>query len=99
MTDRLADRTRQIVDSWHDTLKGLRSDSAARAMLPLLIAHPVLSAPDAGDLLGVSNTAAANALQTLADHGVLEPVQARTPGAGRNRNWYAATELVNLWSH
>lgn len=99
VTDRLADRTRQIVDSWNDTLKGLRSDSAARALLPLLIAHPVLSAPDASDLLGVSNTAAANALQSLADRGILEPVQARTPGTGRNRDWYAATELVNIWSN
>lgn len=99
VTDRLADRTRQIVDSWNDTLQGLRSDSAARSLMPLLIAHPVLSAPDASDLLGVSNTAAANALQSLADHGVLEPIQARTPGAGRNRHWYAATQLVNIWTN
>ena len=98
VTDRLADRTRQIVDAWNDAVKRLRSDSAARALLPLLIAHPVLSAPDAGDLLGVSNTAAANALQSLAEHGVLEPIQARTPGTGRNRHWYAATELVNIWT-
>lgn len=49
-----------------------------------------------GTLKRLRCDSAARALRSLADHGVLEPVQARTPGPGRNRNWYAATELVNI---
>lgn len=85
--------------STHCVRRALRSDSAARALLPLLIAQPVLSTTDASELLDISNTAAGNALRSLADHGILEPIQARTPGVGRNRNWCAATELINIWSN
>ncbi|WP_428121340.1 Fic family protein [Candidatus Poriferisodalis sp.] len=99
VTNQLADRTRQILDSWNDKLSKLRSDSAAHSLLPLLIAQPVLSAPDAGKLLNITRAAGRNAIQALTDQGILEPVQAQTPGVGRNRNWYAATDLINIWSN
>ena len=99
ITDQLADRTRHIIDTWQDRLSGLRADSAARALAPLLVAHPLQSAPDAAALLHISRPAARTALRTLADRGILTAVEAPTPGVGRNRDWYAAHDLIDTWTH
>lgn len=99
ITDQLAASTRRIIDAWNQRLRGLRSDSAARALVPSLIAQPVLSAPDAAGLVNVSRAAGRTALQTLADHGIVTPIDARSPGVGRDRNWFAATDLINIWSN
>ena len=58
ITDQFADRTRHIIDTWQDTLSGLRADSASRALAPLLVAHPLQSAPDTAALLHISRPAA-----------------------------------------
>lgn len=97
-TGSLAAQTRHITEAWTRKLDGLRADSAARALVPLLAGHPVLCAPDAADLLGVSRPAARTALRALTDRGVLAPVEADSPGVGRNRHWFAATDLINTWS-
>lgn len=97
-TKHLAERTVQIADEWDRKLEGVRADSAARALIPLLPGRPVVSAQDVKTLLDVSQPAARAALLTLAERDIMAPVQARSPGAGRNRNWFAATDLLNTWS-
>lgn len=97
-TGSLATQTRHITEAWTRRLIGLRADSAARALVPLLAGHPVLCAPDVADLLGVSRPAARTALRALTDRGVLAPVEADSPGVGRNRHWFAAIDLINTWS-
>ena len=99
ITEQLADRTRHIIDTWQDRLSGLRADSAAWALVPLLVAHPLQSAPDTAALLHISRPAARTALRSLADRGILTAVEAPTPGVGRNRNWYAAYDLIDTWTH
>ena len=97
-TRHLAERTEQTAGEWNRRLGGVRSDSAARALVPLLPGNPVVSAQDVKLLLGVSQPAARAALLTLAERGIVAPVQASSPGAGRNRNWFAATDLLSTWS-
>lgn len=97
-TGSLAAQTRHITEAWTRRLDGLRADSAARALVPLLAGHPVLCAPDAADLLGVSRPTARTALRALTVRGVLAPVEADSPGVGRNRHWFAAIDLINTWS-
>ena len=97
-TGSLATQTQRITEAWTRKLDGLRADSAARALVPLLAGHPVLCAPDVADLLGVSRPAARTALRALTDRGVLAPVEADSPGVGRNRHWFAAIDLINTWS-
>ena len=97
-TRHLAERTEQTAGEWNRRLGGVRSDSAARALVPLLPGNPVVSAQDVKLLLGVSQPAARAALLTLAERGIVAPVQTSSPGAGRNRNWFAATDLLSTWS-
>ena len=97
-TGSLAAETQRITEAWTRKLDGLRADSAARALVPLLAGHPVLCAPDVADLLGVSRPTARTALRALTDRGVLAPVEADSPGVGRNRHWFAAIDLINTWS-
>ena len=49
-------------------------------------------------LLDISHYAARRSLLTLEDRGLVEPVEAPSPGAGRNRQWYAATDLIATWA-
>jgi len=97
-TRHLAERTEQLTDGWGRKLEGVRADSAARALIPLLPGNPVVSAQDVKALLGVSQPAARAALLTLTEREIMAPVQGRSPGAGRNRNWFAATDLIDTWS-
>ena len=91
-TKHLAERTSRIVAEWNLKIDGVRADSAARALLPLLPGTPVVSAQDVKDLLGVSQPAARAALITLAERGVMH---ASTQG---RRHWFAATDLIETWS-
>ncbi len=97
-TAHLAARTRAIGGDWHRRLTGVRAHSAARALVPILAGTPLVSAPDVMALLGVSQPAARSALLTLEDRGIVEPLEAFSPGLGRNRKWYAATDLIRVWS-
>ena len=96
-TKHLAAQTQQITDGWMSRMEGLRSHSAARALAPLLVGHPVVSAQDVMSLLDTNHRSARLALLTLEDRGIIEQVEARSPGAGRNRQWYAATDLIRIW--
>ena len=96
-TKYLAARTTRLTDEWNHKLEGVRADSTARALIPLLPGNPVVSAPDVKTLLGVSQPAARAALLELAERSIMAPVQAPSPGTGRNRNWFAATELLSTW--
>jgi len=98
-TKHLAAQTKQITDAWLSKLGDVRAHSAARSLAPLLVGHPVVSAQDVISLLGISQPAARSALLTLADRGIIEPAEARAPGAGRNRKWYAAADLISIWSY
>lgn len=99
LADQFIKRTHRIVDAWQDKLSGLRADSAALALVPVLIAQPVLDASKAASLLDISRVAGRNALLSLADRGILERVAGLSPGVGRNRDWYAATDLLRTWSN
>ncbi|TVR28478.1 MAG: Fic family protein [Nitriliruptor sp.] len=78
-----------LADRWRDMLRTAsnpRADAAAWAIIDLLPAHPVITAPIAGAVAGRAKAAVHNALDQLAEAGVLEPVA----GGRRNRSWEAA---------
>lgn len=68
-----------------------RSDAAVRRLVFQLIEHPVCSAQQAAERLGVSRRAARDALEALTDVGVLN----RTTAA-RNLQVYEASEVFAL---
>ncbi|MEX1165254.1 MAG: Fic family protein [Nitriliruptor sp.] len=83
------DEVAQLTERWRDLLhvaSDPRADAAAWAMIDLLPAHPVITAPIAGAVTGRAKAAVHNALDQLADAGVLKPVA----GGRRNRSWEAA---------
>ncbi|MCY4620905.1 MAG: hypothetical protein OXD34_03570 [bacterium] len=98
-THRILDRTEALMARWEEAVTGLRSDHSARALLPSLPAHPLLSAGDVAGLLGRSERSARTALDALAARGVLSPVDVPSPGPGRNRHWFIARDLLELWQH
>lgn len=89
----------RLVASWPARLDDLRSDAAARRLVDHVATHPALDVDAATTILGVSRPAARAALEALAAHGVLRPVD--VPGAGepgRPRHWWVAGELLDLLS-
>lgn len=75
----------------------IRSDAAARRLLPLLPAHPALTAAAAAELLGVSDRAARTALGQLAEHGIIEQIEfAERTRPGRPQRWWTATEAIGF---
>lgn len=104
MAERAASATRRIIDQtealmvrWEGAVTGLRSDHSARALVPSLPSHPLLSAGDVAGLLGTSERSARTALAALAARGVLSPIDVPSPGPGRNRHWFIARDLLDLW--
>ncbi len=86
----------QLTDHWRDQLRaGIdpRSDAAAWAIIDVLPAHPIITAAIAGAVTGRAKAAVHNALEQLAEVGVLEPAS----GGKRNRSW-EATGLLDLIS-
>ncbi len=63
-----------------------RADAAAWGLIDLLPAHPVITAAIVGAVTGRAKAAVHNALDQLAEAGVLELVT----GGRRNRSWEAA---------
>ena len=96
-THRILDRTEDLMAGWEEAVTGLRSDHTARALLPNLPAHPLLSAGDVAGLLDSSERSARTALAALADRGVLSPIDVPSQGPGRNRRWFIARDLLDLW--
>lgn len=73
------DLVAQIRES-ESKLTGIRSDAAARRVVPALVGQPVINAQFLQELLGLPERAAFRAIDTLVERGVLEE---RT---GRNRH-------------
>ena len=97
-TDQIYDRIRALIARWQQAISGFRADHTVRGLLAHLPAHPVLSAADVAELLGVSERSGRSALTALASCGVVSRVDVESNGSGRNRHWFAATELLNAWS-
>ena len=98
-TESLLGQATDLLAQWRGLLTGLRADHTARALVDHLPARPVLSARDVSVLLGVSERSGRTALATLAARGILQPLpDARAQHRGRARHWYAATELLDLWT-
>lgn len=91
----MADAVRQQLDDWHDASADLRAGSAARVLVDLLPAHPVLTAALAADTLHVSERAARAALAELSRRGILEPLAVDTVTAGRPPQWWQARALLD----
>ncbi|MDE0607570.1 MAG: Fic family protein [Acidimicrobiaceae bacterium] len=97
-TDQIYDQMQALIARWEESTVGLRADHSARALLAHLPALPVLNAGDVADLLGVSERSGRTALTALASCGVVSRVQVESNGSGRDRHWFAAPELLKLWS-
>jgi len=82
------DAMRALMEDWRARLEkgpAPRSDAAAWALINVLPAHPVVTAPLAAAATNRSKAAIHNAIQQLVECGVLEPVSA----SKRNQSWEA----------
>ncbi len=86
----LADQVADLKRTWEHATAHRRADATARALIPLLPAHPMITADMAAQLLGRSYESGRAAVQQLEDDGVLAQV---TIGK-RNR----AYETVGLFA-
>jgi Fic family protein len=86
----------EVLTRWRDSLEDLRADAAARRALAVLAGHPVISVARAATLLDVTDTSARNALNTLAERGILMPYVPPSSHPGRPRHLWVAEELIRL---
>ena len=96
-TDQIYHQIQALIARWEEATVNLRADHTARGLLAHLPGHPVLSAGDVAGLLGVSERSGRTALTVLASCGVVSRVDVESNGSGRNRHWFAASELLNVW--
>jgi DNA-binding transcriptional ArsR family regulator len=88
-------------DEWSERLANVRKDATAHRVLALLPAHPVIGGEIVASELSVSERSARTALDTLQEHGILEPFAVARRESGRPRRWWVAAELLALvgaWS-
>ena len=98
-TERLVGQAGRLLERWNALTTGLRADHTARVLLARLPGSPVLNAQDVAAVLGVTERSGRTALAALAARGILSPVDdASEARPGRARHWFAATELLDLWS-
>ena len=87
---------RALVEEWRDRLAASsnapRADAAAWAVIDVLPAHPIITAPVAAAATGKSKPSVYQALDQLEGAGVLEPLSS----SRRNRSWEAAGLLALL---
>ena len=84
-----------LMNEWRNRLSqgsGPRSDTAAWAVIEVLPAHPVISAPVAAAVTGRSKAGIHQAIRQLTDCGILEPISE----SKRNRSWEAVGLLELL---
>jgi len=84
-----------LMNEWRNRLSqgsGPRSDAAAWAVIEVLPAHPVISAPVAAAVTARSKAGIHQAIRQLTDCGVLEPISE----SKRNRSWEAVGLLELL---
>lgn len=77
--ERIQDAARMLDATLAEKAAGLRADSSARRILPILREQPVITAKFVAERLGVSRVAAHRAVDTLVARGIL------VPGTGRWR--------------
>jgi Fic family protein len=87
-----ATRIRELPDQWLADLGRSRRGSAPLLLMDYLLAHPVLSAADAEDVLGSGTTVAYTAIERLEAAGILRPLTDRR----RNQVWGASALLDEL---
>jgi Fic family protein len=92
----LGDRIRTLLAAWQERVGDLRSDAVARAVIELLPEHPALNSAVVAASLDVSSRAARTALAVLAERGILQPLDVRSPARGRPVQWWIAPELLDL---
>lgn len=90
------EHTTALLAQWEKQVSGLRSDHSARALVPLLPGHLVVSAGDVAELLNISERAARSTLVRLTEFGILAPIEVASRGPGRNRHWFSAPALLRL---
>lgn len=99
VTEHLVEQADYLLRRWNELTTGLRADHTARALLARLPGTPVLNAQDVAALLGVSERSGRTALAALAACGVVSPVEGvQEARSGRARRWFAATDLLDLWT-
>jgi Fic family protein len=81
---------------WRLATIDLRADSAARRLVEVLPAHPVVNAHIVSGLLGVSEQAGRTGLEDLAGRGILVELPDVPSGRGRPRRWWEAQSLLAL---
>jgi Fic family protein len=91
-----AARVDEVIAGWRGRVADRRADATARKLLELLPSHPVVSAELGAKVLGVSDTAARNALELLAERGIVTKLSTRSQSRGRPRRWWVAAELDRL---
>lgn len=91
-----ADEVDALLANWRVRVDDLRTDAAARRIIEVLPAHPMLAIDGAAASIGTSATAARGALELLATRGILEEQPASPAGPGRPRRWWLARGLVDL---
>ncbi|GAA4181750.1 Fic family protein [Gryllotalpicola koreensis] len=79
----LASDIARMQEEWATRMSGLRADASARRVAALSIEFPVLHTRVVTEKLGVSQPAAGNALEALAERGVLRAANSKR----RNRIW------------
>lgn len=92
----LCGRIGTLLTGWDERVADLRADAAARRLVAMLPAHPVLTAAVAAALTQVSERSARNALEALADRQIIAPAGVRSATPGRPRAWWVARELLDL---
>ena len=97
-TTDIVQQTEAVQQRWAVAVAGLRADSTALALLPLLVGYPVLCASDAAELLDVSERSGRSALDSLAQRGIVKPIHVETGRVGRSRHWFAASDLLEIWA-
>jgi len=85
-----------LMNEWRARIADLRTDAAARSILELLPAHPVITAGTAAQFVNTSDTSARAALELLHERGIVEPLEVADSGRGRPRNWWLAKQLAEL---
>jgi Fic family protein len=89
----LALRLAELQETWRERAGRPRSHSSAEALIVELPAHPIVTVATAQKFLGKSKQAVNEAINVLADKGVLHPITL----AKRNRAWEARDlfDLIN----
>lgn len=87
-----AARLRELTEQWLADLGRSRRGSAPRALMDYLPTHPVLSATDIEDALGLGTSVTYTAIERLEAAGILRPLTDRK----RNQVWGASAILDEL---